>query len=388
MHAARISLSGFTSVISVNAPRTAILCMAEGTEMSLLGEEFRHRHHAGPGVALLGGLLARLGFPAHARMEWGNDEAAAILRDTAAAGSPLLQVHPSNTPNRRTPSCHIASWQDFSVSEVSSHQGSAFAAEDFPGSEPRSRMVGVWCYPHWLLSGEATAEDMFQARMASTAESGTTQLLILGPPFANRRNGEPWQPWLVRLLPFTEILCAQADDLVALLDEDSTRQWKEDGRLHDLPSWLTGGILHHLSSFLLSCGVGCVVLGLRDDGLYLRTNADSNHVAFVRKFAPDDQVAAHLASWTDREILIPPFAVEPRNRYAATDALAAGVLGSLVRGLTPEDTVRMAAAVVGFAAEAEDPMQVLDSWDVIQARVDGGWQQGHCRIDLTGWSDD
>jgi sugar/nucleoside kinase (ribokinase family) len=224
--------------------------------------------------------------------------------------------------------------------------------------------------------------------MASAAEDGVTQVLLLDRPPGPRGNGEPWQTWLTGVLPYTDILCAQADSLAELMDPQGTRHLAEDGRLHNLPAWLTGGILHDLSGFLLAHGVGCVALGLRDEGVYVRTNSDSNRVAFVRKFAPDDQIAAHLAAWTERDMLIPPFASEPANRYSGTDALAAGMVGSLLRGLTPGEAMRMAAAVVAFAGESVAPLDSMDSWEVVTARVEGGWEQGHCRIDLSGWSDD
>lgn len=387
MQAPRIALSGFTSVISVAPPRASATCVAETPDHGLLAQDSQSPCCAGPGVALLGGMLARLGFPADARMEWGEDEYGHILSEAVAVGSPLLKVYSRATADRRTVHCRLDSWVALPVGHAVAN-GEGFAGDDLPGAQVDARTVAVWCYPSAMLCGNSSAERAFEARMASAAQRGVTQVLLLDCPPAPRETGEPWQTWLSRLLPYTDILCAQADSLAELLDPQGTRPLAEDGRLHDLPAWLTGGILHDLSGFLLAHGVGCVVLGLRDEGVYIRTNADSNRVAFVRKFAPDDQIAAHLAAWTERDMLIPPFAIDRANRYADTDALGAGIVASLLRGLTPGEAIRMAAAVVAFAAESVSPLGVMDSWEVVQARVEGGWQQGHCRIDLSGWSDD
>jgi sugar/nucleoside kinase (ribokinase family) len=387
MQTPRISISGLTSVVSVAPPYASATCMVETPEGALLAQDHRPSCFAGPGAALLGGLLARLGFPADARMEWGEDDAARVLREAAAVASPFLRVSARPTADNRTAHCRLDSWLAPPAGTAVGH-GEAFAAEDLPGVEIRSRTVAIWCYPPAMLCGSISAERAFAARMASAAEHGVTQVLLLDRPPGPRENGESWQAWLTGVLPYTDILCAQADSLAELMDPQGTRQLAEDGRLHDLPAWLTGGILHDLSGFLLAHGVGCVALGLRDEGVYIRTNSDSNRVAFVRKFAPDDQIAAHLATWTERDMLIPPFAFEPANRYSGTDALAAGMVGSLLRGLTPGEAIRMAAAVVAFAGESVAPLDAMDSWEVVNARVEGGWEQGHCRIDLSGWSDD
>lgn len=386
MQAASVAISGFTSVLFLPGA-------GEGTsDSSGIGDAAPPESEGsasipGPGVAMLAGMLARLGVSCTAQLESGLDTAGIGLRKAIEACGPALRAQWRPTSTGQTPIMTVASGLESHPNWATLSSGSDFCYEGLPTREPASRAIGVWCYPAAGIGRSQAKEDAFALRMAAARERGTTQVLLLGPPSAQRESGEPWQDWLRPLLAHTDVLCAQADALLETLDPAAALALSRTGSIRDSPSWLTGGILHDLSGYLLSCGVGVAVLGLAGHGVYLRSHPDSGRVSFVRKLAPDDRVAAHLANWTERDILIPPFEIEVANRYASADALCAGVVASLVRGLNPEEAIRMTAAVMGFAGESANALESMAAWDVVQARVDGGWAQGRCEIDLSGWSD-
>ncbi|MCC6263769.1 MAG: hypothetical protein IT169_09350 [Bryobacterales bacterium] len=387
MKSASIAISGFTTVLLLPGAdaRAADL---PGTDAEALPAAITcSAMVAGPGVAMLAGMLARLGVPCAAQLESGVDAEGLWLRKVIESSFPNLSAHWRPAPSGHTARMVATSDFDSHLESTSSFSGSDFCFEDLPTRQPASRALGVWCYPAAGIGNSSAREDAFALRMAAARERGTTQVLLLGAPLAQREHGGAWQSWLRPLLACADVLCARADTLLETLDPVAAAELSRAGKLRDLPSWLTGGILHDMSGYLLDCGVGLTVLSLAGHGVYLRSNRDSSQLAFTRKFAPDDRFAAHLAEWTERDILIPPFQIDARNRYASADALCAGVVTSLVRGLIPEEAIRMTAAVMGFAAESADAVESMPSWDVARARVDGGWAQGRCGIDLSGWSD-
>ena len=388
MHSPRVSIGGFTTVLVL--PQTGA-SSGVGTggipETSL--KSGNHRDvMVGPGVAMLSGLLARLGIACTAHLERGRDASGILLRELIENIGPTLhpQWHPS--PSGDTVTMALGNGPDRQPTLTSAFRGSDFRDKGLHACEPAPRTIRVWCYPASAIGCSRRNEAEFASGMAAARGCGTTQVLLLGSPFTQREGDEPWQDWLRPLLAHTDLLCAQADALVEILDPEAALELSRAGTFRELPCWLTGGILHSMSGYLLDCGVGVVVIGLGDHGVYLRSNQESSRVTFVRKFAPDDRVAAHLANWTERDILIPPFEFEAANRYSSSDAMCAGMIASLLHGLAPEEAIRMTAAIMGFAGEAADPVQSMVAWDAVQARVDDGWPQGRCRIDLSGWSGD
>ncbi len=388
MQPASAAISGFTSVLTLEHARLSATCSADITTNALLAEGINSKMVAGPGVALLAGMLTRLGISCSAQLECAVDAPGILLRHVMERCGPGLRTNWRSSATGHTNTLTVNNWLDAQPALTSPFEGSDFCLEGLPILEPASRAMGIWCYPASGVGRSRTRESAFRARMVAAEERGTTQIMLLGAPLAQREGGEPWQEWLRPLLRHTDVLCAQADALLETLDPEGALELSRAGTLHDLPAWLTGRILHDMSGYLMDCGVGVAVIDLAGHGVYLRSNRDSSRVAFVRKFAPDDRVAAHLANWTERDMLIPPFAVEVANRYASSDALCAGIVTSIVHGLTPGEAIRMTAAVMGFAAESVNPIESVDRWDVVQARVEGGWAQGHCLIDLSGWSDD
>ena len=389
----KIAISGLTSAAVLRRDAATAPCMAHTASAVIASLPGSPRCQAGPGVALSGGILARLGFEATAEVAVGDDALAESLVAQLRSLSPNLLLLDRRLPGTATNEYTIRSPRDPAASLAIPHRPSAPSIPELPLGEGASRSVGVWCYPASLVWQDDGEEERLSGLMADYAEHGVTQVLELGlldldRPGGVRRNGGPWQEWLRPLLPFTDVLCVQGDDLLKLLDPESARSFSEQGTLHDIPMWLTGRILHEMSGFLLSCGLGVAVIGLREHGVYFRSNPNSDRVTFARKFAPDDQVASHLAMWTDRDMLIPLFECEHGNTYSATDALTAGIVAAIVGGMSPGDALRFAAAVVSFCLEAADPLSKIPLLDVVKARVDGGWTQAHCGLDLRGWSDE
>ncbi len=259
---------------------------------------------------------------------------------------------------------------------------------ELPPLEECRGALGMWSGAEHCETSQVDGDFLLPAKLEKWEDTGLTRAVALGGPGASLSARDISHSWLRACAPNTEILCGQADHLLSYLDPKAAASLSAKGQLTQLSQWLNGSLLHEMAGFLLELGAGVVVIGLREQGVYLRTHADGNRVAFARRFAPDGSVAAYLAEWVDREMLVPLFEAERQNTFSATDAIAAGIAASLLAGQTPGDLLLSIAAVATLAGESRNPLDGMAPWEVVQARVEGGWIQSHCRIDLSGWGED
>ena len=80
--------------------------------------------------------------------------------------------------------------------------------------------------------------------------------------------------------------------------------------------------------------------------------------------------------WRERELW--QLAFRPDRVLGTTgagDATIAGFLAALLRDVSPERALAIAAAVGASNVEAADALSGVQSWEQTLARIDAGWQQ-------------
>ena len=85
---------------------------------------------------------------------------------------------------------------------------------------------------------------------------------------------------------------------------------------------------------------------------------------------------------------IPCFKVLEAGTTGSGDATIAGFLAALLRGLSIEESLRMAVAVGACNVEAVDTLSGIRSWDATLARLADGWAQQSLDLDSPGWNFD
>jgi len=338
----------------------------------------------GPGVVLAAALLGRLTVDCQATLDFGDDPCGDKLRQVLQAASPHLRSLVRRSPASVTAHCSLHSLlhPDWTM------HGAIAALPLLPPLAEYRGALGIWTGAEHCEALSTSAEFALPSQLRVFSDTGITRILALGAPGDALLGSSRQHEWLRAAAPHVEILCGQADHLLRYIDPKAASAFDDQGQLANLAGWLNGALLHQMAGFLLSLGAAVVVIGLREHGIYLRTHADGNRVAFARRFAPDQNVAAYLATWLDREMLVPLFAAEIRNAFSRTDACAAACAAGLLAGQSPGDLVLSLAAVVSLAGESENPLDGVPSWEVLQARIEGGWPQAHCGIDLSGWGEE
>ncbi|HEU5369468.1 MAG TPA: PfkB family carbohydrate kinase, partial [Ktedonobacterales bacterium] len=118
-------------------------------------------------------------------------------------------------------------------------------------------------------------------------------------------------------------------------------------------------------------------------GLYLRTTTEQRRLDSAgRGFSGEQQ------DWRGRELLVPCFQARVVGTTGAGDATIAGFLVSLLDSAGPETAMRNAVAVGACSVEAADASSAIPTWEAVQQRIVGGWQQCAVWLSLPGWRRD
>ncbi|MAX27813.1 MAG: carbohydrate kinase family protein [Phycisphaeraceae bacterium] len=157
--------------------------------------------------------------------------------------------------------------------------------------------------------------------------------------------GIDWQRWLANVLPHVDIFVPSLDELLFMLG------------ISDQPVSLE--LLQSVGKQILDSGVGVLMLKLGEQGVYLQT-AQQIHAVF------DAQ------SWSEVSLHCPCYSVDVVSTNGAGDYTIAGFLAAILAGQTPSQALHSAVGVGAWHVQSPDE---LARWDVIQKRIDGGWEQ-------------
>ncbi|MFL7871237.1 MAG: carbohydrate kinase family protein, partial [Anaerolineales bacterium] len=113
------------------------------------------------------------------------------------------------------------------------------------------------------------------------------------------------------------------------------------------------------------------------NGLYLRTTDLRNGRNLGRAFTNSS------GNWRFREIWAPAFEVPVVGTTGAGDCAVAGFLAAVLRGMSPENALSIAAAVGACNVEAADATSGVRSWSETLSRINRDWKQHD--LALPGW---
>lgn len=204
---------------------------------------------------------------------------------------------------------------------------------------------------------------------------GVTTSLDMAQPDAGSESGSvDWEALLARVLPHVGIFAPSIGEILYMLDRPTY------DALHAKLSAVDAPLLAAISARLLEMGTTIVLLKLAEGGLYLRTTDDVERLHALGKGKPTD-----VEQWRARELYAPAFIVQVQGTTGAGDCTIAGFLTAMLHSCTPEWSLTSAAAVGAFSVESADATSGVASWDVVQARIAGGWHHHLPAIHLTAW---
>jgi len=281
----------------------------------------------GGAVSNTGLALHRLGIPTQLMGKIGDDLIGRAILDfigpTLAAG---MIVAPGET------SSYTVVINPPGVDRTFLHCTGAndtFTAADIDAQKLTGARLFHFGYPTLMQriynDGGRTMTQIFQ----QARQAGLTTSLDMSYPDPNSAAGQvDWPAWLQRVLPHVDIFSPSLDEMQLMLHTQAAAP----------------AIARQL------CGWGAKITGLKmgANGLFVR--------------------------WPDRELHAPCFRVNVAGTTGAGDATIAGFLAGYLRGLTPEKTMTLAAAVGACCCEAPDATTGIRSWDETWQRIQSGWK--------------
>ncbi|MCD8138649.1 MAG: carbohydrate kinase family protein [Planctomycetaceae bacterium] len=210
--------------------------------------------------------------------------------------------------------------------------------------------------------------------------TGVTTSLDMARPDPDGPSGKiDWVRYCETVLPDVDVFLPSADEILFMIDRPAFDALQAEAGDANPAALMDIATIRAVADRLLAMGTAIVGLKLGDQGFYLKTTADPRRLAAMGRLAPD------AASWLDTERIAPCRLVEVAGTIGAGDCTIAGFLGSLLKGLGPDEAVAMATAVGGASVEARDAYSGVTPWPRIVSRLESGWPQRDSRAVPASW---
>lgn len=200
---------------------------------------------------------------------------------------------------------------------------------------------------------------------ARVRATGAITSLDMSLPDPSGASGQVnWLKLLKRALPHIDIFIPSLEEILFMLRRDDYDCWGDR-----IPDNVSQAYLDALIDDLLAMGTSAVVgIKLGEYGVYIRTGDRER----LQQLA---QLPIKIKEWENRRVWHPAFAVNVAGTTGAGDSAYAGFLAAMLKGLSVDDAARWACAVGACNVEAVDSISGVQSWDVIQYRMDTGWER-------------
>jgi sugar/nucleoside kinase (ribokinase family) len=210
-------------------------------------------------------------------------------------------------------------------------------------------------------------------------KQGIITSLDLAKPDPQSEGGRvDWRRILERALPFVDIFQPSADELLYMLDRNMFDSLKQKHG-ESFVGFISTTLLDKLADTLLKMGSNIVAIKLGDQGLYLRTRKNIQHLS--NRSYP----SAHFKAWSDRQLLVPCFQTNVVGTTGAGDCTVAGFVTGVISGLDRIDALKLAVGVGACSTEKLDATSGVPSLDIVINRISSGWKCRETQIENIGW---
>jgi sugar/nucleoside kinase (ribokinase family) len=208
----------------------------------------------------------------------------------------------------------------------------------------------------------------------------TTALDMARPDPASEAGRADWRRILTQALPHVDLFLPSFEETLYMLDRKQFDKLERESDSGDLNLLADDVLLRRLSEELLQMGTAVIVLKLGTQGLYVRTTSLESRLAEMGRCSPGDPQA-----WLDRELLAPCFQVDAVGTTGSGDCTIAGFLTAVLKGMSAEEAMVLAAAVGACNVEQADATSGVPEWASVRQRVASGWPRRRVQIRLMGW---
>lgn len=219
-------------------------------------------------------------------------------------------------------------------------------------------------YPPYLPTLAANAGQELTEVYKRVQQTGVLTSMDMAHPDPNGPSGQlDWQAILHNVLPFVDVFLPSIEEILFMLRRADYEAWGGDVMPHIRRSYL-----HALAEELLAMGTAIVGFKLGEMGIYLRSTTDAERLTSLAR------LPVQLDEWVNVDTWHPSLEVEVVGTTGAGDSAYGGFLAAMLRGLSAQETVRMATAVGACNCESADATSGVRSWKETVSRLEEGWQ--------------
>jgi sugar/nucleoside kinase (ribokinase family) len=343
--------------------------------------------HIGPATIATGGAVSNTGLTLHrlgiqTRLigKIGDDLFGRAILAILSARDPSLATDMIIDPASPTSYTLVLSAPGFDRSFLHcAGANDTFCAADIEMSQVMDATIFHFGYPpilrHFYVDGGRELSELFgRVKANGVATSLDTAHVDVDAP-AGLIN---WRAYLARVLPAVDFFMPSLDELCFMLEREQFQAMS--AAMPNGPLAIQGGValLRDLASTLLEMGVAVVAIKMGEEGIYLRTTANSARLQELGKLSLSP-------AWLNCELLAPAFEVEVVGTTGAGDCAVAGFLASLLQGGDPEDALLAATGAGACNVEVADAISGIPAWEELQARLQNKWPRREPKINLDGW---
>ena len=258
-----------------------------------------------------------------------------------------------------------------------------FHINDIPYDLLKQARLFHFGYPQ-LMRSTFTANEVPLAEIFRRVKlTGITTSLDMAFPDPSSEAGQAdWCRILKFVLPYVDIFIPSVEEILFMTRRQMYEEMCAAIEGPNILPLITPRLLSDIAQELIDMGARIVGLKLGYRGLYIRTG-NALQIKSMGRARP-----SNLDAWTSKELWSPCFKVAVAGTTGSGDATIAGFLAALLRGLSIEESLRLAVAVGACNVEAVDALSGIQSWETTRVRVAAGWEQQTLELDCPGWNFD
>jgi sugar/nucleoside kinase (ribokinase family) len=257
----------------------------------------------------------------------------------------------------------------------------SFEARDVPfGLLERARLFHFG-YPPLMRSTFLNDGVQLELIFRQAHQMGVTTSLDMAFPDPTSEAGQAdWHSILKSVLPHVDIFMPSVEEILFMIRRQTYEEMCAANAGPNILPLISPQLLSDIAQELIEMGARIVGLKLGNRGLYLRTG-DALLMKLTGRACPSNP-----DDWASKELWAPCFKIAVAGTTGSGDATIAGFLAALLRGLSIEESLRLAVAVGACNVEAVDALSGIRSWETTRARVAAGWEQQTFDLDCRGWN--
>ena len=258
-----------------------------------------------------------------------------------------------------------------------------FEARDIPFEFLEQARLFHFGYPPLLRSIFLNDGVQLEMIFRQAHQMGVTTSLDMAFPDPSSEAGQAdWRSILKSVLPHVDIFIPSVEEILFMMRRRTYEEMCATIGGPNILPLITPELLSDIAQELMEMGARIVGLKLGYRGLYLRTG-NPLLIKLMGRACPSNP-----DTWASKELWAPCFKIAVAGTTGSGDATIAGFLAALLRGLSIEESLRLAVAVGACSVEAVDALSGIQSWETTLARVAAGWEQQTLDLDCPGWNFD